>query len=121
MRNNLVWLALSAIPLFASAGVPPRTAEAITRAESSIEHADRAEARRYDPGTLEAAKGKLAEARAAAKKGDSRIANRRAEEAELDADLAAARGRSASAKKAVEELRAGLETLRSEIAPKSAP
>lgn len=96
------------------ATTPPLSTEALARAEQSVEQADQAGARRFDPGNLDAAKEKLDQARAAAKKGDQKLATQLAEQAELDAELAAARGRSASAKIAADELRASLEALRSE-------
>jgi hypothetical protein len=93
----------------------------MTRAETSIEQADQAGARRYDPGMLDSAKDKLTRAKAAAAKGDPRTANVLAEESELDAELAAARGRSANAKAAAAEVSAALESLRAETARQAAP
>lgn len=93
---------------------PPPSTEILARAEQSVEQADQAGARRFDPGNLDSAKEKLDRARTAAKKGDQKLAAQLAEQAELDAELAAARGRSASATLAADELRASLEALRSE-------
>jgi len=108
-------LALAIFAVAGCSGNPPRPTEAMTRAQTSIDQADQAEARRFDPANLDSAKEKLSQAKTAADKGDTRNANRLAEQAELDADLAAARGRSASAAKAAEEVRASTETLRAEI------
>ncbi len=99
----------------------PAPTVAMTRAETSIEQADQAGARRFDPGTLDSAKDKLTRAKAAAAKGDSRSANRLAEESELDAELAAARGRSASAKAAAAEVSAALDALRVEATRQATP
>ena len=98
----------------------PLPTVAMTRAETSIEQADQAGARRFDPGMLDSAKDKLTRARAAAAKGDSRTANLLAEQSELDAELAAARGRNANAKTAADEVRASIETLRAETARQTA-
>ena len=113
-----------AVALLAGAGCATNTpvpTVAMTRAETSIEQADQASARRYDPGMLDSAKDKLTRAKAAAAKGDSRSANLLAEQSELDAELAAARGRSASAKAAAAEVNAALESLRAETARQAAP
>jgi hypothetical protein len=112
------------LTLLAGAGCAanaPLPTVAMTRAETSIEQADQASARRYDPGMLDSAKDKLMRAKAAAAKGDSKSANLLAEQSELDAELAAARGRSASAKAAAAEVSAALESLRTETARQAAP
>lgn len=92
----------------------PKPTEAMARAQASYEQADQADARRYDAGNLEAAKDKLAQANAAAEKGDMKKADWLAQQADLDAQLAGARARSAAAEKAAEELRASIATLRNE-------
>jgi hypothetical protein len=98
----------------------PRPTEAIVRAETSVEQADQAGARRFDPGTLDTAKQELAQARIAADKGQAAKANQLAQQAELDAELAAGRARSASAKQAADEVRASIATLRAETAHQAA-
>jgi hypothetical protein len=120
MITKLAFTAIALSAMAACASNAPRPTEAMTRAETSIEQADQAGARRFDPGTLDTAKNELAQAKAAADKGDALAANNFAERAELDAELAAARGRSASAKKAAEEVHASIETLRAEIAHQAA-
>lgn len=117
-KSAAVALALCALAACASSSVRPT--EGMTRAEKSIEQADQAGARRFDPGTLDSAKDKLARAKAAADKGDTVTANQLTEQADLDAELAAARGRSADAKKAADEVRASLVTLRAELARQAA-
>jgi transposase-like protein len=113
-------LAVAQLALAACASNAPRPTEAMTRAETSVEQADQAGARRFDPATLDMSKQKLAQAKTAADKGDARTASQLSEQAELDAELAAARARSASAKTAAAEVRASLETLRAEIARQEA-
>jgi hypothetical protein len=119
MTTKFLILTLALGGLAACATKPPPT-EAMTRAETSVEQADRAGARRYDPGTLDSSKDKMAASRIAAEKGDKPAAKHYAEQAELDADLAAATARSADAKKAADEVKAGTETLRAEIARQAA-
>lgn len=119
VRNSLL-----AMSLLAGAGCAtnaPLPTVAMTRAETSIEQADQAGARRFDPGMLDSAKDKLARAKAAAAKGDAHSANLLAEQSELDAELAAARGRSANAKSAADEVKASLDALRAETARQPAP
>lgn len=112
--SRLATLAGVAALLGACASSPPRPTEAIARAESSYEQADQAGGRRYDPANLDLARDKLAQAKAAADKGRMKEADRLAEQAEVDAELAAARARSATAQTAAQELRASLSTLRDE-------
>jgi hypothetical protein len=116
MNIKLATLAAALCALAACASSAPRPTEAMTRASTTVEQADQAGARRFDPGTLDSAKDKLAQAKVAADKGDSVTANNLAEQAQLDAELAAARARGATAKQAADEVRASIETLRSEIA-----
>jgi hypothetical protein len=120
MTTKFLILTLALGGLAACASTPPPPTEAMTRAETSVEQADRAGARRYDPGTLDSSKDKMAASRIAAEKGDKPAAKQYAEQAELDADLAAATARSADAKKAADEVKAGTETLRAEIARQAA-
>jgi len=120
---NIPLLGLSIGALCALAGCAssaPRPTEAMTRAETSVEQADQAGARRFDPGRLDTSKDKLAKSKIAAERGDQRLANDLAEQAELDAELSAANARSESAKKAAEEVRASIATLRAEIARNAA-
>jgi hypothetical protein len=81
--------------------------------------------RGHDPRRIERAAGrpskdKLAKSRAAAERGDKRGAAQFAEQAELDAELAAATARSENAQKAAAEVRASIETLRAEMARQAA-
>ncbi len=121
MNSTLLTLSIGALcALTGCASSTPRPTEAMTRAESSVQQADQAGARRYDPGTLDASKDKLAQSKAAAERGDKRVAQELAEQAELDAELAAATARSENAQKAAAEVRASIETLRAEMARQAA-
>ena len=65
---------------------------------------------------LQRAKDNLDHARQAIKDGKEQPAERYAQLAQLDADLAVAKSQSASARKAADELTASLQTLRQEAA-----
>jgi hypothetical protein len=121
MNSMLLTFSVGALcALTGCATSTPQPTEAMTRAESSVQQADQAGARRYDPGTLDASKDKLAKSKAAAERGDKRGAEQFAEQAELDAELAAATARSENAQKAAAEVRASIETLRAEMARQAA-
>ena len=110
----LVWAPLVAVAGCASS--PDRPFQDLARAEASIEQADQSGAREFGADELDAAKAKLAKARAAADSDDNLEASRYAREAALDAELATAMARNRKAELAVEELNKGIETLRQEIA-----
>jgi hypothetical protein len=86
----------------------------MVRAQSSYEQADQAGARRYDPGNLNSAREKLAQANTAAERNDMRRAEWLARQAELDADLAGAHARAVIAETAAQEQRASISALRDE-------
>jgi hypothetical protein len=92
----------------------PKPTEAMARAQASYEAADQADARRYDAANLESAKDKIAQSKAAAEKGDMKKADWLAQQADLDAQLAASHARAATAEKAAQEVRASTATLRNE-------
>ena len=119
MNTKLALLTLTVALLSACASTPKPSA-AVNRAEASVDQADQAGARRYDPGTLDTSKQKLGEAKDAAEKGNPVAADKLAEQAQLDADLAAATARAANARKAADEVNASTATLRAEIARQNA-
>jgi hypothetical protein len=117
MNSTLLAVSIGALCALAGcASTPPRPTEAMTRAESSVQQADQAGARRYDPGMLDESKDKLAQSKAAAERGDTRMAEQLAAQADLDAQLAAATARSKNAQNAAAEVRASIEALRAEMA-----
>lgn len=109
-------LAMSLAILCACASSPDRPFQDLARAEASIEQADRSGAQEYGATELDAARDKLAKARAAADSDENVAASRYAKEAALDAELATAITRSRKSELAVEELNRSIETLREEIA-----
>jgi chromosome segregation ATPase len=117
MRAAGMALTIAALSLLAAcAGQTEQSMEAIARADASIEQAEQSGARELASANLDAAKDKYSKAEVAVEKGDTVLAQRLAEEAELDAELAAATARTDKAEKAVEELHRSIETLRQEIA-----
>lgn len=93
-----------------------RPYEDLARAEAGISQAEQGGARQYAALEMQTAQEKLARARAAAENEDMDEAERLAEEAALDADLAAAKSRSQKAELAVRELEDSITTLKEEMA-----
>ena len=91
------------------------TAPQIARAEASIELAEQTGARKYATQSLDTARAKLKSAEMAAADGKDEQAMRLAEEAEVEAQLAAARSESAEAEASLRELETGIDTLRREV------
>ena len=105
---------------------PPVSTGSIDEAQQRIEEAERAEAQRYANRELNLARDKVMQALEAQREGDFERAALLAEHAELDAAYATARANNASVQAAVDELRASLATLESELQrqeslPASAP
>jgi hypothetical protein len=98
----------------ACAGTPPPTAQ-ITAAQQAIEDAERARAAELASAELSQARSKLAAANTAVGTGDMDAALRYAEEASVDAELAAARAAVAKAQAANEEIRASTRVLVEEL------
>lgn len=116
MKLHLLSAASAGLLLVACASQDLRPTEAIARAENSISQADQAGARRYDPAALDSSRQKLAAAKSAGEKGDEELALQLAQQAELEAEMATAKGRTAEANKAADEVRASTEALRGESA-----
>lgn len=85
-------------------------------AETNIQQAEQAGASRYAAQPLSSAKDKLAAAQAAVAREEMLSAERLAEEAAVDAELAGAMTRNRKAEEAVEEVNETIEVLRDEIA-----
>lgn len=115
MKLPILIATTACVMLGACASSPDlRPTEAIARAENSISQADQAGARRYDPAALDSSKQKLMDAKAANDKGDQTKAIYLAQQAEVEAEMATAKGRTAEANKAAAEVRASTEALRAE-------
>lgn len=108
---------LAAVGLIASGcgGTSERPTQDLARAEAGIEQAEQGGAGQYGALELQSARDKLERARAAVAAEEMRTAERLAEQAALDADLAAAMTRSGKAELAVKELENSIAVLREEI------
>src|ERR1700694_534031 len=92
----------------------PKPTEELTKARSVIQQADKGDAQRYAAADLQRAHDELSSAERAADKRQYDDARRFAENAEVDADLATARGNSGAAERAGPGIRQGIETLKQE-------
>ena len=120
LRNGFITCALVALLSAGCGSEPKRPTEQLTRAQTLIEQAEKAGAQRYAAAELDTARNKLQSANKAADDGEQQQAIQLAEEAALDAELAAARASSGEAKKAAEEVGRSTEQLREEAGPKPA-
>jgi len=113
-------LALGALTLGVVAGcssVPEVTKDRVARSETTVQQAEQTVGR-SEAGALELqrAKDNLEQARAALNKNKREPAERYAQLAQLDAELAVAKSQSAAARRAADELLASIKTLREEAA-----
>jgi chromosome segregation ATPase len=105
----------------------PSAAPALAASAASLEAARSSGAPELAASELNEARSKLERARALAQAGRNKEAVRMAEQADVDAQLARARTGSERSRRAVDELEAGLRTLREELSragkdtPTSAP
>jgi uncharacterized protein DUF4398 len=107
-------IALLAAGCVTVATAPPTSQLAVAR--SAIADATSADAATYDAADLRNAQRKLDRAHDEAAQGDYAIAKRLAEEAEVDARLAATRARSDKATQAAAQVQASIRALQDEIA-----
>jgi hypothetical protein len=108
-------LALTAVLLAGCGGISDLTRERVARSETSVQQAQQTVGN-SEQGAIELqrAKENLDQARKAMKDGDEQPAERFAQLAQLDAELAVAKSQSANARKAADELLASIKTLRQE-------
>lgn len=108
-------LALAALLLAGCGGVSDLTKERVARSESSVQQAQQTIGN-SEQGAIELqrAKDSLEHARQAIKEGKEQPAERYAQLAQLDAELAISKSQSASARKAADELLASIKQLRQE-------
>src|SRR5215218_4077393 len=104
----------AALVLTACASAPEPTAQ-LQAAQQAISDAERAEATRHAPNDLSDARNKLTAANAAVQAKDMEQAARLAEEARVDAELAAARTSALKAQAVNNEMRRGSEQLQEEM------
>jgi hypothetical protein len=108
-------LALTALLLAGCGGISELTKERVARSETSVQQAQQTVGN-SEQGAIELqrAKDNLDHARKAMKDGDEQPAERYAQLAQLDAELAIAKSQSASARRAADELLASIKQLRQE-------
>lgn len=115
-KNSLAAAVAALVLSGGCAGTPEAPHQALARAEASIESAERSGARQYGTEELDAAREHLRQARTAVDREEMIAAERHAEKAALDAELAAAMARNQKAEASVRELNESIEILREEIA-----
>lgn len=113
----LIGLSAAASLLVGCGSVSDLTKERVARSETAVATAQQTVGN-SETGALELqrAKDKLAQAQTALNKKDEKGAERLAQEARLNAELAVAKSQSASARRAADEVMASIETLRREAA-----
>lgn len=108
--------------LGACSSVTDLTKERVARSETAVQQAQQtlgnSEAGAVD---LQEAKTKLAQAHKAIDAKDGKEAERAATQAQLSAELAIAKGQSAAARKAADELQASIQQLRDEMSRGTVP
>jgi hypothetical protein len=129
MSARILLIPLSAIALACAAGCategPPANAE-LTKAQTLVDQADKGPAQHYAAADLQRAHQELTAADTAEATHHNDVARSYAEDAAVDADLAAARGQAGEAQKAAREINNGNDQLRTEAdraadAPSPAP
>jgi hypothetical protein len=118
-KSANMMLLLAILGLTACAAKYPPPDSQISVATSSITQAESVGAFETAPVELRAAKDKLAQARQAMLQKDNLAAQRLAEEATVDANLAQAKARAFKSRKTAEEIKASIRTLQEEIDRKS--
>jgi chromosome segregation ATPase len=123
MKTPIIRAALSALGALAlgvvagCSSMSEVTKERVARSETTVQQAEQTVGR-SEAGAIELqrAKDNLEQARAALNKKQGEPAERYAQLAQLDAELAVAKSQSAAARRAADELLASIKTLRDEAA-----
>jgi len=118
-KSTKMMLLLAILGLAACATKIPPPDSQITLATTSITQAESAGAVETAPVELKVAKDKLAQARQAMQQKDNLTAQRLAEEAIVDANLAQAKAQAFKSRKAADEIKANIRILQEEIDRKS--
>lgn len=114
-RPEIHAAALAALLLLGGCASAPPPVGVLQEAERAIAAAQDAQAEDLAPVELGFAQERLADARLAMDEGDYALARSRAEQAEVNAALAAARSRAAAARSAVQRQAAENQRLRREL------
>jgi hypothetical protein len=115
LRVGITSSALTSLLLFLTgcASVPPPK-ETLSKAEISIQNADRAGAAAYEPELLSSARTKLSQAHKHVDEDENEEASRLAEEALAEATLANAKTEAATQAKQLEDMKKTIEALKQE-------
>jgi flagellar motility protein MotE (MotC chaperone) len=112
----------TAVLLAGCGGVSDLTRERVGRSETSVQQAQQTIGNEeIGQVELQRAKGNLDQARRHLKDGDEKQADRYAQLAQLDAEVAVAKAQSSRDRKAAEEVRASIQTLQQEAERSSGP
>ena len=110
-----VYVALACIAAGCSSGVSELTKDRVSRSEVAVQQAQQAVGNSESGAVqLQKARDDLDRAKQAVAAKKDELAQRYAQQAQLDADLAIAKSQSASARKAADELSASIQTLKQE-------
>ncbi len=111
-----IWLVVTTTTLLvACAGPGPKPDSELQAAESSVQQAEAADARKFEPVLLNQAQNKVADARELMDEEQYRKAERLLEEAAVDAQLAAARSETEKAQRAVAEINRSIDELQDQL------
>lgn len=105
---------VAVLSLAACAGTPERPEAEFSRAQTLIQTAEQQGAQEFAAAELERARGKLGQAEISADEGKGEQATRLAQQAAVDAEVAAAKAAAGKARNAADELDESIEALRSE-------
>ena len=106
----------AALVLWGCAGMAPRsTDEKISKADAAVTIARQGDSAQYAPLEYQLAQEDLDNARKASQKKDYRHAEQLADRALADAQLALAKAQAETARKATQDLRASIDTLKREL------
>lgn len=110
------WLVVAiAALLVACAGPGPKPDSELQAAESSVQQAEAADARKFEPVLLNQSQNKVADARELMDQEQYRKAERLLEQAAVDAQLAAARSETEKAQRAVAEINRSIDELQDQL------
>ena len=120
MQNRLrtsmtVGMALGAVTLVGCASSVPRPDDQLAATEAAIAAAEGADARETAPVLLNSAQEKLLEARTKMSNEQYRSATWLLEDAEVEANLAQAKAKTAETQRAVTELKKSIQTLQEQL------
>ena len=112
--KNLIAVTATSILFFLAgcAAEPPK--EALVKAETAVQNADRQGAGQYEPELLSSARNKLSNAQKEVEQEDMLKARRLAEEAQAEAVLAAAKADAAKQAQETSEMKNTIEALKQE-------